>query len=154
MQVTGWIGLYENLSVSVSGIFHKNQKGFIQNPWGVWTSSSYETGCMGYLYQNHQTSHLIDEILWQSGINCYAESTLFVLEYVLPIYSSTTKTQDQASPREQVECPGVGRCVCTWCHDARVPAEDEAPCRHLHSPICPVPASVVAHRDSLPPPAR
>ena len=26
-----------------------------------------------YLYQNHQTSHLINEILWQAGINCYAE---------------------------------------------------------------------------------
>ena len=32
MQVTGWIGLYENLTVSVSGIFHKNQKALYKTP--------------------------------------------------------------------------------------------------------------------------
>ena len=34
-----------------------------------------------YLYKNHQTSYLINEILCSSGINCYAEVLNLLILY-------------------------------------------------------------------------
>ena len=54
--------------------------------WSVWDvlklkKLKYSINVNVYLYKNHQTSYLINEILCSSGVNCYAEVLNLLILY-------------------------------------------------------------------------